>query len=263
MFSVQMSCWHLAEQSWPFSSRLKQKFSACEFFSRARPLFLQTSIRISSVLHSNYASVLFNHQIDETKSEYIDPVSNESMLSPMFINRDLCKNELHLNVSLQTRACLRNRGAGWRFSRSRGGCLQGPLDNHHGQLDRPPGRQALPHPGQEGWWPYGGQQIWKVKQHRWLLSSNKQNHIYRKNIQEKDVPFIERLPLSLNHLVSNGASSKGQKVCCCCVSFSFYYRCLYCRLAWTSWCPWLRAWGSLTKTRYFTTSQILDFYDDW
>merc|ERR1712228_183167 len=34
-----------------------------------------------------------------------------------------------------------------------------------------------------------------------------------KNIQEKDVPFIERLPLSLNHLVSNGASSKGQKAC--------------------------------------------------
>ena len=32
MFSVQMSCWHLAEQSWPFSSRLQQKFSAWEFF---------------------------------------------------------------------------------------------------------------------------------------------------------------------------------------------------------------------------------------
>ena len=32
MFSVQMSCWHLVEQSWPFPSRLKQKFSACEIF---------------------------------------------------------------------------------------------------------------------------------------------------------------------------------------------------------------------------------------
>jgi len=28
----EMSCWHLVEQSWPFPSRLKQKFSACEIF---------------------------------------------------------------------------------------------------------------------------------------------------------------------------------------------------------------------------------------
>jgi len=35
----------------------------------------------------------------------------------------------------------------------------------------------------------------------------------RKAIQDKDVPFIERLPLSLNYLVSNGSSQKGQKAC--------------------------------------------------
>lgn len=35
----------------------------------------------------------------------------------------------------------------------------------------------------------------------------------RKAIQDKDVPFIERLPLSLNNLVSNGSSTKGQKAC--------------------------------------------------
>jgi len=35
----------------------------------------------------------------------------------------------------------------------------------------------------------------------------------RKAIHEKNVPFIERLPLSLNHLVSNGSSQKGQKAC--------------------------------------------------
>ena len=94
------------------------KILSPQVFSRTRPLFLQTSIRISCVLHSNYAFVLLKHQIDETKSEYIDPVCNESMLSPTCINRDLCK--LHPNLSLQTRACLRNRGAGWRFSKSRG-----------------------------------------------------------------------------------------------------------------------------------------------
>ena len=94
------------------------KILSPQVFSRTRPLFLQTSIRISCVLHSNYAFVLLKHQVDETKSEYIDPVYNESMLSPTCINRDLCK--LHPNLSLQTRACLWNRGAGWSFSTSGG-----------------------------------------------------------------------------------------------------------------------------------------------
>jgi hypothetical protein len=37
--------------------------------------------------------------------------------------------------------------------------------------------------------------------------------VSRRAIQDKDVPFIERLPLSLNNLVSNGKSTKGSKSC--------------------------------------------------
>ena len=180
----------------------------------------------------------------------------------MCINQDLCKNQLHLNLSLQTRACLRNWGAGWRLLISRD--FKGFATTIMVNLTAPLAARLSPTLGKKADDLMVASRYGRfVQQHRWLLSSNKENQISRKNIQEKDVPFIERLPLSLNHLVSNGASSKGQKVCFCCVSFSFYCRCLYCRLAWTSWCPWLRAWGSLTKTRYFTTSQILYFYEDW
>jgi len=35
----------------------------------------------------------------------------------------------------------------------------------------------------------------------------------RKGIQDKDVPFIERLPLSLKNLVSNQSTKDGQKAC--------------------------------------------------
>ena len=57
------------------------KILSLRVFSRIRHLFKQTPLRISCVLRSSCAFVLFKHQLEQAASEYNDPIVRESMQS--------------------------------------------------------------------------------------------------------------------------------------------------------------------------------------